>query len=185
MRTGKSWLTFNRSIKEGEDSLNEWLSTNDNETISKFILKLNDMNKISGKTTSDLKSRKLLKKLLVNFKYLGKGTIGYKNKYIGVRSATAREYSTRSMGWTFNFLEIDSFNYMILIGYIKDEVYFWLINSDEIKKSSPPNTNTQQINGRNSFSIGVSADKNSISWNKYKKYLVNKNELKYVLDSNI
>jgi len=182
---GKSWLTFNRAINAGKDSLNEWISNTDGEVISDFILRMNQNNKSSKNATSDLKSRKKLKELLVDYEILERGKIKYKGLTLGIRSSVAREYSTRMKCWTFNHLELYTFDYTILIGYNDKETYYWLLDRNEIIRSSPPNTNTQEVNHRKTFSIGIPVSKGSINWIKYEKYLINKNDLKYILDRNI
>lgn len=161
-RKGTSWATFNRVINEGPESLRNWISNSNSEVVANHILKLSDNKK--SKTVASRSSN------IVDI-------IKHKKLNVDVINSVAREYPTRSKCWTFNCLELCKFDYILLIGYDMSKTTYWLIKSSDMDLYGPPKKDTQTINGRVGFSLGISESKKSSSWMKYEKYILAEGDL--------
>jgi hypothetical protein len=188
MRTGTgrgtSFITFNKMIKEGKDSLVNWITETDSNIVAEHILKLNNIDNTSKKINV---SREKIKTSIINVLGLvSKGTTGdinYQGLEISIRSASEREYKTRAPGWAFNFIDPNKFDYIIFAGHSEDnKTLYWLLSKKEIIKNATSIKLNQNMNANFSFSLGISSKENTLSCNKYKKYLINKNDLKIILD---
>lgn len=181
-RRGVSYITFNRIIKEGNDALVDWISNANPEDIAKNILKLHSNKKYNKHKASSKSSKEFIKKILGETKTSKKADIEYNNLHISIKNAYVKEYATRSKGWTFNFIKMSKFDYILLVGHDKDKKFYWLLSKEEMKKNSPRNTWTQTLNGTKSFSFGLASEEDKPSWKKYLPYKIDINNLKRLLD---
>lgn len=174
-RKGKSWITFNRAVKEGKESLKSWIANADTEMAADYILRMKN-NSTRTRTFVDSSTK-------ISDIY---DTIRYRGLNVDIKTSSAREYPTRSKSWTFNFVELDRYDYIIFAGYDDNGgITYWLIKSAYMNLIAPPKRNAQTINNRVSFSVGISTNKGSSSWKKYEKYIISESNLKNILNRNL
>lgn len=174
-RKGKSWVTFNRAVKEGKESLKSWIANADTEMAADYILRMKN-NSTRTRTFVDSSTK-------ISDIY---DTIRYRGLNVDIKTSSAREYPTRSKSWTFNFVELGKYDYIIFAGYDNTgDITYWLIKSSYMNLIAPPKRDAQTINNRVSFSVGINTNKNSPSWKRYEKYIVSENDLKSMLKQNL
>jgi hypothetical protein len=163
-RKGTSWITFNRVIKEGKESLKNWISNVDADIVADYIVKLSFNNKVK-KGFSEIDDIYDL--------------IKYRGLNIDIKRSTLKEYPTRLKSWTFSFINLYDFDYTIFAGYdgVNKKITYWLIESSDLSLIAPFKRDAQTMNGKKMFSIGISENKNTPNWIKYEKHIISKNDL--------
>jgi hypothetical protein len=164
---GSSWITFNRVLKGDKKSLEKWLDKVDKSVLADHILTLND--------SKETKIPQALSRKISNIKSIIKN----KNLSINVISSSAKEYKTRVRSWTFNFVELHTYDYTLFIGYNSDNksVTYWLIKSFDLEIVSPASRSAQSINGRVSFPVWITTKETSPVWKKFEKHILSEDTL--------
>lgn len=181
---GSSWVTFNRAIKEGKESLKKWIDKTDEDTVLDYLLRMYNMGNVVKTDASDIVGKNFLKELLGETEHSNTADVKYRGLEIEIKNATSREYPTRARGWTFNCIELDKFDYLLFIGQDGEEVNYWLMTKAQAKSVAPTKRNSQKINGKVGYSVGISVKVELDSWKRYEKFLINKNDIKDILDAN-